>query len=130
MVTPKILAELITIIGIVIIQIRLVTAVKEIDNATSPLANLVKTFEVTHPGAAAIIMRPTAIADGRSRVSAMIKATIGNKINWDKKPTIKSFGVLNILVKSLIESPRPNPNMIRAKTIGAIVVTISIAQIS
>ena len=81
MVTPKILAELITIIGIVIIQIRLVTAVKEIDNATSPLANLVKTFEVTPPGAAAIIMRPTAIADGRSRVSAMIKATIGNKIN-------------------------------------------------
>ena len=29
-------------------------------------------------------------------------------------------------MKSLIESPRPNPNMIRAKTIGAILVTISI----
>ena len=39
---------------------------------------------------------------------------------------IKSLGVFNILVKSLIESPRPNPNMIRAKTIGAILVTISI----
>ena len=56
-------------------------AVKEIDNATSPLANLVKTFEVTPPGAAAIIIKPTAIAEGRSRLSAMIKATIGNKIN-------------------------------------------------
>ena len=44
----------------------------------------------------------------------------------DKKPTIKSLGVFNILVKSLIERPRPNPNMIRAKTIGAILVTISI----
>ena len=73
-------AELITIIGIVIIQIKLVTAVKEMDKATSPLANLVNTFEVTPPGAAAMIMRPTAIADGRSRLSAMIKATIGNKI--------------------------------------------------
>mgnify|MGYP007000121508 len=51
-------AELITIIGIVIIQIKLVTAVKEMDKATSPLANFVKTFEVTPPGAAAIIMRP------------------------------------------------------------------------
>ena len=33
MVTPKIFAELITIIGILIIQIKLVTAVKEIDKA-------------------------------------------------------------------------------------------------
>ena len=33
-VTPKISAELITIIGIVIMQSKLVTAVKEIDNAT------------------------------------------------------------------------------------------------
>ena len=81
MVTPKIFAELITIVGIVIIQITLVTAVKEMDKATSPLANFVKTFEVTPPGAAAIIIRPTAIAEGRSRPSAMIKATIGNKIN-------------------------------------------------
>ena len=80
MVTPKMLAELITIIGILIIQIKLVTAVKEIDKATSPLANLVKTFEVTPPGAAEMIIRPTAIAEGRSSISAIIKATIGNNI--------------------------------------------------
>ena len=39
---------------------------------------------------------------------------------------MKSLGVLSILVKSLIESPRPNPSIISAKTIGAIFVTISI----
>ena len=39
-----------------------------------------------------------------------------------------SLGVLNILVKSLIERPRPNPSIIRANTIGAILVTISIGK--
>ena len=42
------------------------------------------------------------------------------------KPTKKSLGVLNILVKSLIERPSPNPSIINARTIGAILVTISI----
>ena len=39
-------------------------AVKEIDNATSPSANLVIMFEVTPPGAAAIIITPIAISGG------------------------------------------------------------------
>ena len=43
---------------------KLQTAVNEIDNATSPLANFVITFEVTPPGAAAIIITPNAIAVG------------------------------------------------------------------
>jgi len=41
----------------------------------------------------------------------------------------KSFGVFNILVKSLTERPRPSPNIINAKQIGAIFVTISIINI-
>ena len=57
--------------------IKLTTAVKEIDKATSPSANLVNTFEVTPPGAAAIIIKPTAIGAGRSNIKAMAKAT-----NW------------------------------------------------
>ena len=36
---------------------------------------------------------------------------------------------INILVKSLIERPSPRPNIIIAKTIGAIFVTISITII-
>ena len=38
--------------------------VKEIDNATSPSANLVNIFDVTPPGAAAIIITPIAISGG------------------------------------------------------------------
>ena len=104
----------------------LITAVNEIDNATSPLANLVNTFEVTPPGAAAIIIKPTAIGVGKSNIKATPKAIIGKITNWEKKPTKKSLGVLNILVKSLIERPSPNPSIINARTIGAILVTISI----
>ena len=43
---------------------KLIIAVKEIDNATSPSANLVIMFEVTPPGAAAIIITPIAISGG------------------------------------------------------------------
>ena len=40
------------------------TAVKVIDNATSPFANLVNMFDVTPPGAAAMIITPIAISGG------------------------------------------------------------------
>ena len=53
-----------TISGTEIILIKLIMAVKEIDRATSPLANLVNTFEVTPPGAAAIIITPNASSTG------------------------------------------------------------------
>ena len=51
--------------GTEIMLIKLITAVKDIDKATSPLANFVKTFEVTPPGAAAIIINPNAISKGK-----------------------------------------------------------------
>ena len=41
------------------------------------------------------------------------------------KPTIKSFGVFNTLLKSSSFNPRPKPNIINAKIIGAILVTTS-----
>ena len=44
--------------------IKLITAVSETDNATSPLANFVRIFEVTPPGAAAMIITPIAISGG------------------------------------------------------------------
>ena len=52
---------------------KLVTAVNEIDKATSPLANLVNTFEVTPPGAAAIIIKPMAIAVGKSNIAVIVE---------------------------------------------------------
>ena len=39
---------------------RLITAVRDIDKATSPFAYEVSTFDVTPPGATAIINNPTA----------------------------------------------------------------------
>jgi hypothetical protein len=56
---------------------KLVTAVNEIDKATSPLANFVNTFEVTPPGAAAIIIKPMAIGVGKSNTKATPIATNG-----------------------------------------------------
>ena len=111
--------------GTVIILNKLITAVKDIDNATSPSANFVITLDVTPPGAAAMIITPIAISGGVFKIKINIYATIGRIINWEIKPTIKSFGDLNTLPKSSSFNPRPKPNIIKAKIIGAILVTIS-----
>jgi len=50
--------------GTVIILNKLITAVKDIDNATSPSANFVIILDVTPPGAAAKIITPIAISGG------------------------------------------------------------------
>ena len=128
MVTAKISIDVIITKGTEIILIKLTTAVKEIDKAKSPLANLVNTFDVTPPGAAAIIIKPTAIGADKSSIKAIAKATIGKITNCEKNPTKKSFGFLNILVKSLIVRSRPRPSIIKAKQIGAVFVTISIIR--
>ena len=52
-----------------------------IDRATSPFANFVNTFDVTPPGAAAIIIKPIAIGVGKLSDIATQKATIGKSIN-------------------------------------------------
>jgi hypothetical protein len=104
---------------------KLVTAVNEIDKATSPLANLVNTFEVTPPGAAAIIIKPIAIGVGKFNNKATPKATEGKITNCEKNPTKKSLGTLNTLTKSFTDKPSPSPSIINAKQIGAILVTIS-----
>ena len=59
----------------------LIIAVREIDNATSPLANLVNMFEVIPPGAAAIIITPSAISGEVPKNLININATIGKIIN-------------------------------------------------
>ena len=63
-VIPNKSADVKIIIGTENILIRLIIAVKEIDKATSPCANLVKILEVTPPGAAAIIITPIANSGG------------------------------------------------------------------
>tara|TARA_B110000967_G_scaffold163460_1_gene170369 strand:+ start:94 stop:567 length:474 start_codon:yes stop_codon:yes gene_type:complete len=119
-------AELNIINGTIKIANKLTTAVKLTDNATSPLANLVKTLEVTPPGAAAITITPIAISIGIGIIKISPKAIMGNKITCDKNPTIKSLGVFITLVKSFVVKPSPKPNIIIAKQSGAIFVAISI----
>ena len=108
------------------ILIKLIKAVSEIDKATSPSANLVKTFEVTPPGAAAINITPNANSIGTLRIIIREYATRGKIINWQTNPTKKSLGFLNTLKKSWNVKDAPKPNINNAKATGAIVVTIPI----
>ena len=67
--------------GIVITLKILITAVKDIDKATSPLANEVRIFDVAPPGAAAKIITPMAISGESGHRETKMKATIGRIIN-------------------------------------------------
>tara|TARA_B100000123_G_C25427950_1_gene295947 strand:+ start:13 stop:501 length:489 start_codon:yes stop_codon:yes gene_type:complete len=106
------------------ILIKLVMAVRDIESATSPLANLVSTFEVTPPGAAAINITPKASSIGVFNIMIKRNPIIGRTINWQINPTINSFGLRNTLVKSFTVKDAPRPNIINASANGAIVVTI------
>ena len=98
--TPKKEREIPRINGIVTTLKILITAVKEIDKATSPLAKEVNKFDVTPPGAAAIIITPRANSIGVLNILIRAKAIIGSKIIWQIKPIMKSLGFLVTLIKS------------------------------
>ena len=125
LVTPSKSADFKTINGTEIMLIKLIIAVNEMDKATSPFANLVITFVVTPPGAAAIIIMPNAISTGKFNINIKIYATIGKSNSWQKNPITKSLGLFITLKKSRPVRPNPRPNIISAKAIGAIFVTIS-----
>ena len=74
-------ADLKTINGTVIMLTKLIMAVSETERATSPFANFVNTFEVTPPGAAAMIMTPIANSGDVFNIFIKIKAIIGSKIS-------------------------------------------------
>ena len=78
---PSKSAEVKTINGTVMILITLMTAVNDTDKATSPFANLVRTFVVIPPGAAAIIITPRASSIGVFKTLIKTKAIIGSNIS-------------------------------------------------
>ena len=98
--SPKYSAEFITMIGTVTTDIKLIIAVNETDNATSPFAKAVNMLDVTPPGAAAIIITPIANSGAIGHTLIKIKAIIGSKIICEKKPTRKSLGFFITLIKS------------------------------
>ena len=67
--------------GTEIILIKLITAVNDMESATSPFANFVNTFVVTPHGAAAMIITPSANSTGVLSVIIKIYAIIGRSIN-------------------------------------------------
>ena len=107
---------------------RLLLAVNELESATSPLAYLVIIFVVTPPGAIAIKINPTFNSTGIGITRANIKAIVGKKKTWDNKPTKKSFGWMNTLLKSDKVKPIPSENIMNAKIKGPIILTISICK--
>ena len=72
--------EVTIINGIVITLNKLIIAVREIDSATSPLANEVNILDVTPPGAEAMIITPIASSGETDQSLIRINATIGSKI--------------------------------------------------
>tara|TARA_B100001123_G_C15154803_1_gene965010 strand:+ start:559 stop:1005 length:447 start_codon:yes stop_codon:yes gene_type:complete len=104
--------------GTVITLNKLIIAVSEIERATSPLANEVSIFDVTPPGAAAIIITPMASSGDIGHIFTKIKAIIGSKIICDIKPIKKSLGCFITLKKSCPVKPKPRLNIINAKANG------------
>ena len=88
-----------TINGTETILIKLLIAVNEIDNATSPFANFVRTLDVTPPGAAAIIMTPKASSAGVLKININKKAITGSKTIWVNIPIKKILGFFITLIK-------------------------------
>ena len=72
--------DVININGTVITLNKLIIAVSEIESATSPFANDVNMFEVTPPGAAAMIITPTASSGEIGHNLINMNAMTGNKI--------------------------------------------------
>ena len=97
---------------------KLIIAVSEIESATSPFANEVNIFDVTPPGAAAIIITPIANSGDIGHSLIKMNATIGSNFIWQINPTKKSLGCFATLVKSAPVSPRPNENIIKANANG------------
>ena len=112
-----------TINGIVSTLKRLITAVSEIESATSPRPNAVSRLEVTPPGAAAMIMTPSAISGGTGQIVTRMNATRGNRTTWETAPTRKSFGWRATRAKSLTASPSPSVNMMNASVSGRTTLT-------
>ena len=121
-------------IGTVTTDIKLIIAVNDTDNATSPFAKAVNMFDVTPPGAAAIIITPIANSGAMGHificVITRINAIIGSIIICEKAPTKKSRGCLITLKKSALVKPKPSENIIKARAKGKITsVTIFIYAI-
>ena len=86
--------------GVKIGEITVDTAVKETDNATSPLERNVMTSEAVPPGTVPTKISPTVKASFKEKTLARRNAIIGIITYCAEIPTVISFGFLNTLTKS------------------------------
>ena len=80
----------------------------------------VNKFDVTPPGAAAIIITPIANSGAIGHIFIRRKAIIGSRIICEKEPTKKSRGCFITLEKSAPVKPKPKTNIIKARAKGKI----------
>jgi hypothetical protein len=82
------------------------------DNATSPFARYVMTFDAVPPGQEPTRINPAAIAGGSSKTFAMATAINGIIRNCATKPTAIGYGCSATRLKSAKIKAVPMPNMI------------------
>ena len=98
---------------------RLAVTVNTIDRAMFPRDSNTNRLEVVPPGQAAMITSPTAMADDRSSMEAMAKATMGMSSIWATVPTTIPFGKTDTWRKSLTVRVIPIPIMMINRAIGS-----------
>ena len=100
-----------------------ITAVRLIERAVSPFARWVKRLEVTPPGQAARIRKPTARTGSRPKLacqpSTSARAISGSSSIWQSAPTAKAFGRATTRLKSSATSARPMENIMKASASGS-----------
>ena len=77
------------------------TAVIPTDNAKSPFARYVITFDAVPPGQQPTNITPTAISWGKLKIFVSKNANNGIMVNWAMQPIMTFFGRENTILKSL-----------------------------
>lgn len=94
------------------------TAVRDTDRPTSPLARKVKRLDVTPPGHSEMMMSPIASAPESWNRDTVAMASRGRRMSWQEAPMIKALGYLAMRLKSLISRLMPTPIMTRMSATG------------
>ena len=93
-------------------------AVREMDNAVSPLAMWVNRFEVIPPGLAAKIITPMASIGSMGKKYNNEKARMGRRSNWQNNPMPIDKGCFATRVKSFQLKVKPIANIMKARPAG------------
>ena len=114
--------------GMVNKVIMLLSAVRDTESATSPLASIEKTLEELPPGEQAIIIIPMKNTGSTSNIKQMIKAMSGRNNICPTIPAMTGFGRVRKALKSSRFIVNPNSNINRV-SMGSTIQTVFIIRI-